>query len=155
MKQVFTIIPGSNAPLGMAIGLAILMLALAALFIYLAMATRNVNFEVADEKLKITGDLYGRSIPVATLKLEEMRAMNLNHEHEYRPRWRTNGVGMPGYLSGWFKLRNREKALIFVTDQSRVVYIPTLNGYTLIVSTQRPEAFMEALRASAPWLDPS
>jgi hypothetical protein len=154
MKQVFTIIPGTNAPLWMALGLAILMIALAALFIYLAMATRNVSFEVSGEKLKITGDLYGRAIPISTLKLEEMRAMNLKHEHEYRPRWRTNGVGMPGYLSGWFKLRNGNKALLFVTDQSRVVYIPTLNGYTLIVSTQRPDAFMDALRASAPWLEP-
>jgi hypothetical protein len=59
------------------------------------------------------------------------------------------GTGLPGYSAGWFSLRNGEKALLFVTDRSRVVRIPTRDGYSLMVSPRHPQAFMEALRAAA------
>ena len=149
MKQVFTIIPGSNAPVLLSVGLAVLMLALAGLFIYLAVSTRNVRFEVSPHALRITGDLFGRTIPISVLDVNAMRAIDLDRETGYRPRWRRMGTGLPGYSAGWFSLRNGEKSLIFVTDRSRVVHIPTSEGYSVMVSTERPEAFMEAIRSAA------
>ncbi|MCH7548350.1 MAG: hypothetical protein IH969_02230 [Candidatus Krumholzibacteriota bacterium] len=149
MKQVFTIIPGSNAPVLLSVGLAVLMVVLAGLFVYLAVSTRNVRFEVSAHALRITGDMFGRSIPISSLDVPGMRVLDLNREAPYRPRWRRMGTGLPGYSAGWFSLRNGEKSLVFITDRSRVVYIPTGEGYSVMVSTQRPEAFMEAIRSAA------
>ena len=69
-------------------------------------------------------------------------------EPELRPRWRTNGVAIPGYQSGWFKLRNGERALLFVRDKRRVVYVPTSEGYSLLVSVDEPERVAAQLRQS-------
>ena len=76
--------------------------------------------------------------------------MDLTAEREYRPSWRTNGVGLPGYSAGWFKLSNGQKALAFLTDRTRVVYLPTRAGYVLLLSVASPQEFLRALRASVP-----
>ena len=41
-------------------------------------------------------------------------------------------------------------SLLFVTDPSRVVAIPTRDGYTLLLSVSDPGAFLQALRGGAP-----
>ena len=71
--------------------------------------------------------------------------MDLTESREYQPRWRTFGTGLPGYRAGWFRLRNREKALLYVTDGSRVVYIPTRDNYSVLLSVAEPERFLQAL----------
>jgi hypothetical protein len=56
------------------------------------------------------------------------------------------GTGLPGYRSGWFRLRNGEKALLYLTDTSRAVYVPTTAGYGVLLSPQNPDEFVAALR---------
>ena len=67
-------------------------------------------------------------------------------EPDYQPKWRTNGAGLPGYAAGWFKLRNKEKALVFLTDRSRVVYIPTNKDYSVLLSVREAEEFADAIQ---------
>ena len=73
--------------------------------------------------------------------------LDLKVEKAYRPSLRTMGVGLPGYSSGWFRLRDRGKGLLFLTDPSRAVYLPTTDGYTLLISPADPEGFVAALKA--------
>jgi hypothetical protein len=60
---------------------------------------------------------------------------------------RTMGTSMPGYRAGWFRLRNGEKALLYLTDWSRVVYVPTTAGYGLLLSPSEPDQFLAAVHA--------
>jgi hypothetical protein len=60
------------------------------------------------------------------------------------------GTAFPSYRAGWFRLRNGEKALLYLTDSRRAVYVPTTRGYSLLFSPQQPERFVERLRAVAP-----
>jgi len=149
MKQVFVIAPGTSTPVWFALVLGIVMVAIAALMFYLAFSTRNVRFEVTSDALAIRGDLFGRTIPLSALDVAAARRLDLRREPGYRARWRTFGTGMPGYAAGWFKLRNGDKALLFVTNSGNLVHVPTKQGYALIVSPEQPDAFMEALRAAA------
>ena len=80
---------------------------------------------MADDAIEIRGDLYGRRIPLGDLMVEQARIVHLGEDREYSLRLRTNGIGLPGYPSGWFKMRNGEKALAFVTQKRSVVRIPT------------------------------
>ena len=61
---------------------------------------------------------------------------------------RTNGVGLPGFLLGWFRLDNGERALIAVTDRGRVVYVPYVEGL-LLVSVADPAAMLDSLFGGA------
>lgn len=148
MPETFRIVPAAGATLWVLAAVGLLLVGLTALFGYTAYASRSTRFTVSADGLRIQGDLYGRIIPLSELRTGETRALDLQREPQLRPRWRTNGVGLPGYLSGWFRLENREKALLFVTDRKKVVYIPTTQGYSVLLSVAEPERFLSALRAT-------
>ncbi len=90
--------------------------------------------------------MYSRSIPLADMQRERAVVINLEQLDEYRPVLRTNGVGLPGYRSGWFKLKNGEKALAFITSKKAVTYIPTNKGYCLLLSVSNPQEFIATLQ---------
>ena len=76
--------------------------------------------------------------------------LDLGVEQEYRPRWRTLGTAVPGYRAGWFRLKNGEKALVYITQERSIAYVPVRDGYSLMLSVEDPDAFIRALgRASA------
>lgn len=168
MTEVFPIVPATKGPV-ITFGIAVLVLLG---FLYLAAgapvivfgivavvvvailfflgtfvyASRHVRFELSPEGLAIRGDLYGRRLPAASLLTAQARVVDLTVDQDCRLVVRTNGAGFPGYGSGWFQLANGEKALIFVTDKRRVVYLPTREGYALLLSMAEPGQFLTALQ---------
>jgi hypothetical protein len=122
-------------------------LAIAALMGYLAYSIRHVTFDLSDQGLRIRGDLFGRLIPRGSLRVEDAEILDLKTDKTHRPSLRTMGVGLPGYRSGWFRLTDQSKGLLFLTNPSRAVYLPTTDGYTLLISPAEPERFLAALKA--------
>jgi hypothetical protein len=123
----------------------LLPLAIAALMGYLAYSIRHVTFQLSEPGLRIRGDLFGRLIPRGSLRVADAQILDLKQDKTHGPSLRTMGVGLPGYSSGWFRLRDGGKGLLFLTDLSRAVYLPTTAGYTLLISPADPEAFLAAL----------
>ena len=80
--------------------------------------------------------------------MHEARRVDFSVTPELVPARRTLGTGLPRYQSGWFRLKNGEKALLYLTDRSRAVYIPTTAGYSVVISPANPDAFLEALKAN-------
>lgn len=146
--QSFPIIPAGSS-IWLVLGpLFVFLIALMAVFGYFAYGSRNVRFEISPQSLRIRGDLYGRTIPRSELLLNDARPVNLEVESEYSLVSRTNGVGLPGYRSGWFRMQNGAKALAFITDPSRAVLIPVADKYILVASVPEPDRFLEALRTT-------
>jgi len=73
---------------------------------------------------------------------KDVKVVDLTVTREYSPKIRTNGLALPGIKVGWFKLKNGEKALLFVTDMSHVVYIPSRKGYSVLLSVAYPAEFI-------------
>jgi hypothetical protein len=130
-------------------GISLFILALFVLFVLIALSLRDVQFEMSREDLRIHARLYGRTIPMESLIVNEARAVDLRRDRELNPRWRTNGAGLPGYAAGWFKLRSGEKALLFLTDRTQAVYVPTREGYSVLLSVEHPDRFVDTLRRYA------
>lgn len=148
MATVFPIIPASGKAFWFLGGIILLLFLILCLLGYTAYSLQHVTFEINPHQLRIKGGLYGRTVPASALVVDQAQSLDLTQQQAYRPKWRTNGIGLPGYAAGWFKLRNREKALLFVTDGRRVVYIPTRQGYVLILSVAAPEQFLQTLQRS-------
>lgn len=146
MKELFPMIPASAKALWFFGAILLFLLALFGLFSYIAYSSRSVEFELSKAGLRIRGGLYARMIPAGSLISAESRQIDLLEATSYKPRVRTNGIGLPGYAAGWFRLRNGEKALLFVTDQSSVVYVATREGYSVLMSVEEPETFLQSLR---------
>lgn len=145
--EVFPIVPAGAKSLwfigavSLVLGLVLVMLA------WVAWSARHSRVEVTDAGIRLVGDLWGRSLPLASLDLAASELVVLDDSSPYRPVSRTFGTGMPGYASGWLRLRNGEKALAYLTTSERVVRIPTSEGYSLLLSVADPDALLGALRA--------
>ena len=149
--KVFVMAPASSSAMGwmwgVMAGVALLTLGTLALLGWSFYAARHASFDLTSEGLKIRADIYGRSVPASSLVKEGARRLDFSASSEFLPRWRTNGIGLPGYQAGWFKLRNSEKALLFLSDRSKAVYVPTREGYALILSPDDPDRFLAELKA--------
>jgi hypothetical protein len=116
------------------------------LLIWMIGSSRRTRFEVSPQGLQIHYPLYGRSFTRKELDLDAARMVNLEHEADLRPAWRTNGVGLVGFGAGWFRLKNKQKALIFLANHQPVVLLPTRQDFVLLLTPEHPESFLEALR---------
>lgn len=148
--EVFAISPASPKPLWfLAIICMILTVVLLALA-YTAYSSRNSRVEIENDRIKLVGDFWGREIPFELLNVTDARILDLARNVEYSPKRRTLGTGMPGYASGWFRLRSGEKALVYLTRRHDVVYVPTSDGYSLLLSVEEPERFIATLQQYNP-----
>jgi len=148
MKQIFHIVPAATGTFVTIWAILLIMLGLAAIFSWFAYAARNVRFEVSEAGLRISGGMYGRMIPKTEI-VRGARAVDLKTDRNLAFGMRTNGVGLPGYQAGWFRLQNGEKALAFVTDKQRVTYFRTTAGYSVLLSTDQPQQLAAAIDSIA------
>lgn len=126
---VFPMIPAASKSLWFFVIISLILVGALVLMVWLAWSMQHVRFTVSNEGLRLQGDLYGRLIPLKSLKLEEAMVTNLNTDKDHQP-----------------KLRNGEKALLFVTDRTHVARIPTTEGYTVMLSVSEPAALIDELK---------
>lgn len=150
MIETFSIIPAQTRFLWIGLPLVLLVLASMGALIYSLSSARTARFEVSADGLRLHGDLYGRLIPAKSLRLDAARAVDLSAERSLAPVSRTIGTALAGYRAGWFRLRDGEKALLYVTDPTHVAYVPTTEGYAVLLSVADPEALLASLRRNAP-----
>jgi hypothetical protein len=147
MRTVFPIVPGSSGPIWMFLGMALFFAALLGAFAWFAWSSKHTTLEVTGDAVRVRGAMYGRSIPIERIRIEDAAAVQVA-SGENRLVTRTNGAGLPGYLAGWFRSASGERVLAFVTDKRRVAYLPTDDGYALMFSTDRPDELIAAVRAA-------
>lgn len=144
--QVFPIVPAGNSVYVILAPILLLILIGGALATWAAYSSRHVTFEVSSEGVTVRGDMFGRFVPKDKMVLKDARAVDLAQDRNLQPKWRVGGTGYPGYKAGWFRLANSSKALVFITDPHRVVYVPTVDGSSLMVSVANPDEFLAALK---------
>ena len=129
--------------------LTFLLLAPAALLAVLAIVfwPRPLQIEVTASELKVTGSVYGRALMRSDIKLDDARSVDLSRESPLTPVRRMNGVGLANYQVGWFRLKNGQRALCFLTRMDSVVYLPTKRSFVLLLSTSEPLQLLAALRS--------
>lgn len=145
--ETFPIAPAATRALWVVPALLVIVLVPVVLLVGASLGgSRAARFEVSPAGLRLQGDLYGRTIPAGQLRAQEARRVDLATDPTLAPRLRTMGTGLPGYQAGWFRLRNGEKALLYLTDRSRTVYVPTTAGYSVLLSPADPDGFVSAIR---------
>ncbi|HTE46074.1 MAG TPA: PH domain-containing protein [Gemmatimonadaceae bacterium] len=149
MPQVFHIAPGvvRSGLLMIPAALIVLVLGLSGFALFKTLSgARSATFELSADGLRIKGDLYGRFIPLKDLVPSEAKRVTIT-EGPLRPTMRTAGTALPGYRSGWFRLANGTKGLLYATDPTRIVHVPTTAGYSLLLSVAETDAFVERMHA--------
>jgi Bacterial PH domain len=147
---IFPIAPAASRYLWFMIPVVVILLGAVALLATSIRGAQSSTFEIRSDGLRLRGDLWGRFIPKAELRADLARRVDLTQEEGLRPKWRRIGTALPGYQSGWFRLRNGDKALLYLTDRTRAVYVPTTAGYVLLLSPADPDGFLSTLRVDTP-----
>ena len=144
--DVFPIVP-TSAKVAWIFGVvSLVLIVVVVLMAWLAYSSNHCRVEVFEDRVRLVGDLWGRTISRTKLKAEEGRIVNLDEESGLQMRRRTWGTYVPGYATGWYRLKNGEKALLYVTKRDRVVYLPTTDGYSLLLSVTDPQRLLAAIR---------
>lgn len=105
--------------------------------------------ELAGNVLDVRSTLYRRRTPIADMLLDQAEVVDLGRDRRYGIRFKTNGYSMPGFYSGHFRLQGGGKGFALVTDRARTLVIPVRGGSTLLLSLERPQALLDALRKVA------
>ena len=145
----FELAPASTGTLAALYGIAIVVLALALLFWWIAWGTSQMSVAIRHGLLQIQVPMYAREIPVDRLDVAHAAVVDLSATPQLRPKLRTNGISVPGLGVGWFRLSDGSKALLAITRRSDVLYVPTRDGYVLLLSVRKPQRALEQLRAAA------
>jgi uncharacterized membrane protein len=111
-------------------------------------ALRN-RIAIEDGTLRISAGLHRHRIAVDALDLAAARIVDLRQQPTLRPWLKTFGTSMPGYQAGHFRLRDRSRAFLLVTDRTKTLVLPERTGRTLLLTPECPQALLEALRAVA------
>ena len=122
-EMVFEIAEPSNMAAWIMATIAALLLILGLFLGWLAFSFGHPFVVLTNEDLRLNVPLYGRTIPNAEIAVNQARIVDLNNEPPLNPRFRTNGIGLPGYRVGWFRLRNGDRALAAITRPKQVLYV--------------------------------
>jgi hypothetical protein len=112
----------------------------------LAMDMMRRDVRLDDSGLRLRTLPWRSTVKLADLDLERAEIVDLNARSELMPRAKIMGSRLPGYRSGIFRLRDKRRAWVLVTDTSRVLVLPRRDGTVILLSLQRPDALLDALR---------
>src|SRR4029079_19356531 len=145
VEEVFRIVPASAKAVWFLWAITAILVAPALLLGYAAITGGAVEYHVSPLGLRMRGDFYGRTVPLTSLQPAQARRVDLQLERDFQPKWKTNGIALPGYRSGWFRRRDGAEASLFGTDPSKLVCLPTRDGYSLLLRVAQPDSFLQSL----------
>ena len=125
----------------------LMLLALAGFFIWVRGAQANSSIEVTDREVRLWTPLYGRSIALASVRPGSVAIVSISKDGPNRLKWRTNGLGVPGYQLGWFRTHGGARALVAATGDE-VVAFQTTDDFSVFVSVVDAARLEAALRVA-------
>jgi len=137
---------------GLAVSIKNVLLAAVLILPFTATLTYSVHdnaLALADGKLLLrAAHFYEHDRLLSDFDLAAARVGSYGAIHEARLGARRNGIHMPGYAAGRFSAPDEKQVFALLTDRNQVVYLPARVGPSLLLSVERPEQFLAALRAS-------
>jgi hypothetical protein len=145
---LFTVGPRAHAPVLLAT-LASAGTIFIAAFGLMFWAVQRRRIALSDGVLDITATLYRRRLPLAAIDLDKAQVLDLDAHREWRPLLKTNGLGLPGLRAGWYRSHDFTRMFCLLTTWNRVLVLPEHAGGALLLSAERPQDLLLALRETA------
>lgn len=114
------------------------------------LALRRRRIRLDGRELCVAATFYTRRIAADALDLDRARIVDLAEHTELKPMLKTNGFNLPFFQAGHYRLRNRAKAFCLLTGRERVLVLPQRDGRFILLSPEKPQALLDALRTSGP-----
>lgn len=131
-----------DAPAALYAGLPILL----GVCVLLGVAIFRRRVTLEGERLHVAAGINTARVDVAQLDLDAARIVDLDEHTEYKPGLKAFGSATPGYQAGHFHGLRGGRSFALVTDKRRVLVLPERSGRRLLLSLERPQALLDALR---------
>ncbi|MFC5576481.1 hypothetical protein ACFPOA_00465 [Lysobacter niabensis] len=109
---------------------------------------RRRRVSLADGILTVAAGLNTRRVATGELELASARIVDLRERSDFKPMFKVFGTRVPGLSMGHFRLRDRSRAFVLLTDASRVLVLNERSGRRLLLSLDRPQTLLDALKAA-------
>jgi hypothetical protein len=96
--------------------------------------------------IEVATTFYRQRIAFADLRIDSARVVRLDAHPDLKPLLKSNGYALPGFRSGWFRLRNWQKAFVATSDGERALWLPTSRGFGLLLQPRDPQRLLDRLR---------
>ena len=93
--------------------------------------SKGGTLKIENQKLTLKIPMYKTKI-ITTNEIAEVRIVEIDSESPYRPARKRSGTATKAFKSGWFTLKNKEKAFVALEGQ-KALYIKTQNGALLLI----------------------
>lgn len=120
------------------------------LFLAIDFSMRRHRIALTVDTLEVASTLYTRRLRLDELRVDRARIIDPAEHTGFKPLLRINGVGLPGFSSGWFMLRDRSRAFVAMAGGQRLLWLPTTRGFDLLLQPRQPQALLDVLLAMAP-----
>lgn len=124
-------------------------IAIALILALIVWSVRRRHVVLDGDLLSVAAGFNTARVSIADLDLVGARIVDLTADKTLRPGMKSFGTSMPGFHAGHFRLRNRSRAFILITDKSKVLALPQRGGRMLLLSLERPQSLLDALRTMA------
>lgn len=146
----YLVAQGRMAPASALAGFAAVMLPALLIGMAIRKQMRGHRLVLREADLGVATGAHRQIIRYADLDLERARVLDLGEHLEFKPRLKTNGVSLPGFQTGWYRLRNGSRALVARAGGKRVLWIPTTRDFGLLLQPeQAPRELLQTLREAA------
>lgn len=92
---------------------------------------------------------FRTQVSIAQLQLDQARVVDLAEHTKLRSLRKLRGHGLPGFRSGWYRLRNRRKAFVATADSRLLLWLPSSAGHGLLLDVRDPNGLLRRLRELA------
>jgi hypothetical protein len=105
------------------------------------------KYTITSKGLTIHDWFYPVTLRAADVDVENVRVVDINEDARWRPTMRTNGIGLPHYHSGWFRLASGEKVRMYRGDGRRLVLLPPKDeAASVLLEVSQPAAFIQQVQ---------
>lgn len=125
--------------------MSVIMLIPVIICLVLSRSLRKLSINIEQGKLNIGASFYKQQIELQALNLVEAKVVNLESQVQYKPGWKTNGIGLLFANIGWYKLKNGDKAFVVQTTK-QVLLLPTTKGFKLLLSVEQSDELLQQLK---------
>jgi len=136
-------VANKGAMFGITSSVTVLSIVLFGAFVYFLL--RN-EITLDAQTLTVKAAFYERSVSRSDIVWVDSHLVDFVREPGLSPGVRVNGIGLPGYRAGWFRLANGTRAFL-LTTHGPLAYIAVRGGEDLLLSVVESSLLFEEIRS--------